>query len=177
MNKEVPGPRRWAAIAVGFLGVIIVLRPDLGTIGFPAIAALASSLIFAFALALSRDVAEADGSLSVFVSSVIITAILSMPIAWNYLSLPFAFWPLAVLAVVIAAGAIRGFADIQAYRVGEASILAPFVYTRIIFIGLGAYLFFGEVPEQAAINGAIIIIAAALYIADRERKAASKKAL
>ncbi len=174
VHKEVPGPRRLAAIAVGFAGVLIVLRPDTGQISMPTLAALFSAVLFAFALVISRQVARADGSLSVFTSSVALTSLVSVPIAWPVMQLSSAPWPLFILGIVIIAGALRGFADIQAYRVGEASVLAPVAYTRIVLIGFGAYLFFGEVPERAALIGALVVVGAALYIAQRERAAKAK---
>lgn len=175
VHKEVPGPRRLAAIAVGFAGVLIVLRPDTGQISGPTLAALFSAVLFAFALVISRRVASADGSLSVFTSSVALTSLVSIPIAWPVMTITSAPWPLFVLGIVIVAGALRGFADIQAYRIGEASVLAPIAYTRIVLIGFGAYLFFGEIPEREALLGALVVVGAALYIAQRERAAKAKR--
>ncbi len=63
---------------------------------------------------------------------------------------------------------LRSIADIYAYRYGEAGILAPAAYTRLVFIGIAAYVMFGEVPDVATIIGAAIIIVSTLYIARRE---------
>ena len=65
--------------------------------------------------------------------------------------------------------AIRNIADIQAYRYGEASFLAPLAYTRIILIAAAGYLLFDEIPDAWTIAGGAVIVASALYIAQRER--------
>ena len=74
------------------------------------------------------------------------------------------------LAIVIIASAVRGYADIEAYRYGESAILAPVAYLRLVLIALAGYFLFGEVPDLATVIGASIIISATLYIALREAK-------
>lgn len=175
-NSETVGLRRMSAVAVGFVGVLVVLRPGWLPLDPAMFAALGSSILFAVALTLSRRVAEADGALTAYVSSVGVTVLVAVPLALPVLAMPAgqAGW-LGVLALV-ATGALRGVADIQAYRKGEASILAPFAYLRLVLIGLGGYLLFAEIPDRYALAGAVIIIGAALYIAHREavRRRAAK---
>lgn len=72
-------------------------------------------------------------------------------------------------------GVSRGIADIQAYRYADASILAPFTYLRLVFVGLGGYFFFAEVPDRYTWIGAAIIVAATLYITQRERHLAKSR--
>ena len=74
------------------------------------------------------------------------------------------------LAIVIVASAVRGYADIEAYRYSESAILAPVAYLRLVLIALAGYFLFGEVPDLATVIGASIIISATLYIALREAK-------
>lgn len=74
------------------------------------------------------------------------------------------------LIVVVITSAVRGYADIEAYRYGESSILAPVAYLRLVLISIAGYFMFDEVPDMATIIGASIIIAATLYIALREAK-------
>ncbi|MHA1127949.1 MAG: hypothetical protein ACTSRN_03235 [Alphaproteobacteria bacterium] len=76
---------------------------------------------------------------------------------------------LAIIVIIITS-AVRGYADIEAYRYGESSILAPIAYLRLVLIAVAAYFMFGEVPDTATIIGASIIISATLYIALRETK-------
>ncbi len=174
-QKEAVGPRRIAAIAAGFLGALVIIQPGADVLELAMLTALASSVLFAAALIQSRGIAEADGSFSALVSSVVMTVVISIPLAAPVLSLPSGWVAWGFVFLLVVTGAIRNIADIEAYRFGEASVVAPFTYMRLVFIGIGGYLFFDEIPEWATLIGAVIIIGAALYIARREaqlRKAA-----
>lgn len=170
-HGEGTGPRRIAAVLMGFLGVIVVLRPGFAAIEPAMFAALGSAFLFGLALGQSRKVATIDGTFSAYFSSVVITAILSIPAALPVMSVPTTPMLLILVLAMTATSALRGVADILAYRHGEAMVLAPIAYTRLIFIGVGAFVFFGEVPDGTALAGAIIIIGAALYIARRAARA------
>ncbi|MEM9813580.1 MAG: DMT family transporter [Pseudomonadota bacterium] len=168
IQGERVGRRRWSAVAAGFIGALIILRPSPAGFEPATLAALGSSLAFAIALLLSRRVAEADGPAAAYLSSVVITFLITLPImpgAWGW---PNSFGVWVVAAVMIASGTIRGVADIQAYRHGEAAILGPVTYLRLVFVGGAGYLLYDEVPDGATWAGAAIIIGAALYIARRE---------
>ena len=170
MHGERVGPRRWAAVGAGFIGAVIVLRPGFSEFHPAMITALASSFCFAMALTLSRGLATADGAFSTYFSSVIITVIMSIPLAVPVFSLPSTSLIWVMTMVVAITSALRGYADIEAYRWGESSVLAPIAYLRLVLIAGAGYLLFGEVPDGATILGASVIIAATLYIAYRERK-------
>lgn len=170
LHSEHVGPRRWAAVAAGFVGAVIVLRPGFSEFHPAMLTALGSSLLFALALTLSRHLASADGPLATYFSSVVITALIALPLAAPVFSIPVesAMW--MALIIVIVASAVRGYADIEAYRYGESAILAPVAYLRLVLIATAGYFMFGEVPDLATVIGASIIIAATLYIALREAK-------
>ncbi len=174
MQGEYVGPRRWAAVIAGFMGAVIILRP---TTGFdPAmLAALGSSLLFAIALLLSRRLAEADGPTSAYVSSVVVTVIVTIPVMGDAYALPQTGFVWLIVLVVLVTGAIRGVADIEAYRHGEASILGPITYLRLVLVGLAGYILYDEVVDGPTWIGAAIIIGAALYIARREALAAQNR--
>lgn len=175
VHGEKIGIRRGAAIAAGFIGVLIFLRPGAQEINIGVLSAVASSLFYASALIMSRGLADEDGVFSTFVSASVIGAIYSsivigtlgltehggfaMPIGWLIWS-----W----LALVVAVGIARQFCDIQAYRFGEAAVIAPVSYLRLVFIGIVGYFFFDETPSLATISGAAIITLATLYMAHRE---------
>ncbi len=169
-NAEKAGPRRLTAIAISFLGVLLILKPGYQPLELGVFAALLSSILFAFALINSRRLASADGPFSVLVSSVVITTALSIPLAIPVWELPQSSHIWGIVAVLVATGLIRLISDIQAYRLGEASVLAPITYLRLLFIGAAAYVMFDEVPDGLAILGTIIIIGSALYIAQREAR-------
>lgn len=168
IHSEHVGPRRWAAVVAGFVGALIVLRPGFSEFHIGMLTALGSSLLFALALALSRQLATADGPLATYFSSVVITALITLPIAAPIASIPVGWMVWLSLGIVVIGSMSRGYADIEAYRHGEASILAPIAYLRLVLISIAGYFMFDEVPDQATVIGAALIIAATLYIARRE---------
>jgi len=168
VHHERVGPRRGFAAVAGFCGALVILRPGFAAFHPAMLAALGSSLLFAIALTLSRKLANADGALSAYVSSVLITAIVTLPLALPVWKIPASPVIWSAIGIVIVASAIRGVADIQAYRFAEAASLAPVAYLRLVLIGVGAWVLFGQGIDLATWIGAAIIIASTLYIAHRE---------
>ncbi len=170
VNGEKVGPRRWAAVLMGFLGALVILRPGGAAPDWAMLTALGSSLLFASALVTARGLAEADGPLSTYVSSVAITAAIGLPMALPVWSVPSGGAAWIAFAVLVIAGAARGVADIQAYRLGEASVMGVIAYLRLVLIGGAGYLMFDETPDMPTLIGGAIIIGATLYIAQREAR-------
>ena len=178
INKEKVGYRRWFAVIIGFLGVIIILQPGFNGFYFAMITALFSSFLFAVALAYSRRIVLADGVVSTYLSSVLITFLISIPIAYSLLeSSYFGSIPMHILALIILLATtsfLRGIGDMQAYRYGEAAILAPFTYLRLILVGIVGYFLWSEIPNFVTLLGAFVIIGSAIYIGHRETKHKNK---
>jgi drug/metabolite transporter (DMT)-like permease len=170
VNGDTVGPRRWAAIGAGFVGAVIVLRPGFSGFHIGMLTAIGSSLLFATALSLSRGLVEKDGPLAAYTSSVVITVLTSLPLAAPVYAVPSSAGTWAIVAVLVIAGAVRGVADLQAYRWGEASVLAPIAYLRLVFVGAAGYLIFNERIDTPTTIGAAIIVGATLYIARREQQ-------
>lgn len=170
INGERIGPRRMAAVAVGFLGAVVILRPGAGDMDMAMLGGLGSSVLFALALTLSRGVAAADGALSAFMSSVAITALISIPIAAPVWAVPSAADLWTAIAITAVAGALRGIADLESYRRGEASVMGVISYLRLVALGLAGWLLFDETPDALTWLGGAVIISSTLYIAHRERR-------
>ncbi|MBL1435628.1 MAG: DMT family transporter [Rhodobacteraceae bacterium] len=170
IHKEHVGPRRIMAITIGFAGAMVILRPGFASFEPAMLAALVSSMLFALALNMSRGLAQEDGAISVYFSSVVITAIISLPFAWPVMALPTDMRGSFALGIIVVAGALRGYADIEAYRHGEAGLLAPITYLRLVIIATSAYFLYNEVPDIYTIIGATIVIGSTLYIALREAR-------
>lgn len=165
--KEQVGWRRYAAAAAGFAGVLIVMRPGAGAFDPNMLIAIASSLCFSFSLIINKVLSETETPLSMMVYFALLTTVFSFPpavLVWT--------WPApyewAVLAVIAVTATIRNYCDIKGYGAGEVSFVAPFQYTRILFIAVAAYFVFGEVPDAWTVTGAGVIIASTFYIARRE---------
>jgi drug/metabolite transporter (DMT)-like permease len=165
---ETVGPRRWAAVGAGMLGMLVVVRPGMGGFQPAALFGVASSLCWALALIITRKISSSDTpQTTVFWSAAIGTAVLT-------LMLPFeAVWPTAsqlgwslVLGVLASGGQ---WLVILAHRIAPASLLAPFFYSQLLWVtGLG-FLVFGNLPDGWTLAGAAIIIGSGLYTAHRER--------
>ncbi|PCH95120.1 MAG: multidrug DMT transporter permease [Rhodobacteraceae bacterium] len=176
-HKEPIGIRRISAIGCGFLGALVILRPGFSEISWGMLAGISSSIFFALALTMSRGLAQADGAISTYLSSVVITFLVTLPFAVPNLAVPQNTIIWLAVGVVSITSILRGIADIQAYRYAEASVLTPVAYSRIVFLGIAGYFLFNETPDKYTLIGAFIIISSTLYITQRERalKAAKPK--
>lgn len=162
------GARRWSAVAVGFLGVLIVVRPGSGAIGTAALWPLASAACWALGLVLTRRMAGIDPPLTtLFLSSLagFVLSSLALPVVWQ----PASLLDGATMAAMGALSAAGQYLLIAAFTRGAASLLAPFSYSQMIWSTLMGYLVFGAVPVASTWCGALIIIASGVYIAHRER--------
>jgi|TARA_B110000902_G_scaffold172193_1_gene195898 drug/metabolite transporter (DMT)-like permease len=168
--REEVGPWRWSAILLGFIGVLIVVRP-FGTAFHPAMLMI---IYNAIALALySLMTRRLSGIVAVE------TMQFYMGLVGTLLMLPFAIWvwtqPATTwgMLVLISLG-VLGWAGHQlltnAHRFGTANQLMPFTYSFLVFVAIWGYLLFGTVPDMGTIFGAIIIMSAGLIIWRRERK-------
>lgn len=169
LQKQRVGLRRGLAIAAGFVGVLIVVRPGAAPVDLAVLSAIASSFLFALALVSSRSLGNRDGPFAAYVSSAVMTVIVSAPLGVANWTTPTLAWGWVALGLVIVFSLARNIADLQAYRYADAAVLAPLAYTRLILIALGAFLLFSETPDLFTWIGGAVIVAAALYIARRER--------
>ncbi len=168
MVGERVGPRRLIAVAVGFGGALVVLRPGVAPIDAGTAAAVLSSLCFAVSLLLGKIAGAHDGHDAVFFSSAVISALLTLPPALTTWHLPSEGWIwLAVLGLALASS-LRGYADIRAFAIGEAGYIAPVSYLRLPSVGAVGYLIFGERVDFWTLLGGAIIAGATLYIVLRE---------
>jgi drug/metabolite transporter (DMT)-like permease len=166
--KEVVGIRRWAAVGAGLIGMLIVIRPGLGSFQPAALFCVASSTCWSLALIITRKISNSDmAQTTVFWSAGIGTGLLT-------LVLPFqAVWPdawslgLSLVMGVVASGG--QWLVILAHRQAQASVLAPFFYAQLIWATVLGYFIFNNLPDQWGVFGAGIIIASGLYTAHRER--------
>lgn len=163
------GIRRIMAIVAGFVGALVIIDPRV-ELEWGMLSALSSAFFFGLALAMSRGLAQRDGTFSTLLSSAVMTTIVA-----GIASIPVFAWPTGAslwfwMWILIIAGLARQFADIEAYRHAEAAVLAPIFYLRLIFISIGGYLLFNEIPHINTWIGAAIVISATFYMAYRERQ-------
>jgi drug/metabolite transporter (DMT)-like permease len=162
------GWRRWSAIGVGFLGVVVVTRPGAGGIHPAALLSLAGAVCYALYAISTRALSRTDSNETTLFYSNLTGALIMLPVV------PFVWTtpddPL-LMALMVLAGGLGGFGHyllIAGHRLAPAAVLSPFIYTQLVWaIALG-YLVFADVPNGWTLAGAGIVVASGLYILHRE---------
>ena len=167
--------RRWSAVAVGFAGVLIILRPGVAEVDPGALVVLLSAVCWATALLLVKKLAVTDSTVCIVTwNSVLLTA-LSLPVA-----LPVWVWPDAAallwLGLIGVLATIGHLAMTAAFRAAEATVVFPMDYTRLLWASLIGYLAFGEIPDAWTWVGGTVIFASTSYIAAREARVRRERA-
>ncbi len=167
---EVVSWRRWSAIVVGFVGVLLIVQP--GTAGFNAAALWA---VLAMAGLAGRDLTTRvapQGMAGAALAAFTMTAILPFAALWCLLSEGAILPPVINWPVVIAMsgfGAVGYLLIIASVRAAEVSVVSPFRYSRLIFLLIFGMVFFSERPDVVTLLGAAIIIASGIYTMWRDR--------
>ncbi len=169
MLGEWVGWRRWIAIIVGFVGVLVVIRPGFGGIHAAAILSVCGAFCYAIYNLTTRVLARYDSDetslfFANFGGAVLLLPVL--PLVWTTPSSPL------ILALTIATGLFGGsghYMLIVAHRLAPASVLAPFIYSQIVWVIALGYLVFGDVPNTWTLAGVGIVTASGLYLLYRER--------
>jgi len=162
------GLRRWLATVVGLAGVLIILRPGTSAFHPAAFFPLVSALAWAATLIMTRIMSGREHASTVMTySSIAGLAILSVlvPFVWVMPS-----WHDILFGILIGFTSTAGqWIVVLAFRYADASVLAPFSYTQLLWVSILGFLVFGEVPDVFTVTGAIFIVGSGLYIAHRER--------
>ncbi|GAB2508133.1 DMT family transporter [Lysobacter humi (ex Lee et al. 2017)] len=163
------GPRRWAAIAVGLLGVVVLLRPSGdGLLSLASLAVLVSALMYAVSAISVRLLARSDSTQAMMVWLLVLMALgaglLAVP-DWRPLRMDDAWLALGIGVV----GALGQYAITEAFRLGEASLIAPLEYTALVWGVLLDFGLWGVLPGGRTWLGAAIIVGSGLYLLRRER--------
>ncbi|MFN3614020.1 MAG: DMT family transporter [Rubrimonas sp.] len=162
------GWRRWTAVGVGFVGVLIVLRPGAGVLDLRSLIPLVATIMFALYHVATRYVNRADGSATSFFYTGVAGAIaITMvgPFFWT----PMVGWDWGWMLLLCVMGMSGHFLLIQALDTAEASAVQPFAYLQLVFasaIGVGL---FGERLDAALVTGGALVIAAGLFTWWREQ--------
>ncbi len=165
--------RRWIAIAIGFIGVIIVLRP--GTVPFSLGAALVliSTVAFAGVTVLVKKMSASERTTTVVFYQSLFVSILTIPPAIAFWATP----PVVTFLLLVALGVLSTLGWLcftRAFALADASAILPLEFTRLPFIAVLGYALFGEIPDRWVWIGAAVIFGSTLYIAHRENAAARK---
>ena len=163
------GWRRWSAVLVGFLGVLIVVKPGTAAFQPAALIALAAALLYALMLMTARKFAASESAISLVVWSTAgagLIAAAAMPFAWTPVAASDAGWFLALGGL----GAVTMLLLTRAFHLAPAAVVAPFDYTALIWALAYGWLIWGEVPAASTWAGAAVIAGAGLYVTHRESR-------
>ena len=174
---EKVGVRRWTAIAVGFAGVILVMRPDTGGFNIYALSVILAAVTIAARDILTRKL-DSD------IPSIVIAFATSLAVTLSgFVAAPFEDWApltatdiawLGLASICLISGY---FLIVASIRAGEISVLAPFRYTIIVFALLSGYLIWGDVPDPLSAVGILLIAGSGIFVFVRERRLGRRIAL
>jgi drug/metabolite transporter (DMT)-like permease len=173
--REPVGLRRWLAVAGGFLGTLVVIRPGLGVMHPAAFLVLIAATLFALRQIISRALSDTDRTITTIAYTAVVgSAVLTLP-------LPFVWrWPgtgleiTLMVSIAILAGAAE-VCVIKSLEIAMAVVVAPVQYTLILWGTIYGFLVFGQLPDMWTWAGTAIIIATGLYTLHRERLASRRE--
>jgi drug/metabolite transporter (DMT)-like permease len=166
------GARRWSAVLVGFVGVIVMVRPGRGVLDPAAAVALGATMLYALAMIFIRSLGRSESTGAIAFYYTLLCSLIGaafLPFQWVTPH------PVdAVLLVVI--GLVGGCGQLlitSAFRNAPAAVIAPFDYVSMLYVSLIGYAVWGDVPDSALLLGAVIVVASGLYILQRETRRAA----
>lgn len=160
--------RQWIAVGLGFIGVLVIIRPGGGLLTPTAIFPLCSALAFSFYQIITRKIVGREHPLTtLFYTALVGTAVtsLGLPFAWHTPTL-------SQVPLILAIGLLGGFGHfllIRAVTQASPSALAPFIYVQLIWSTLLALIAFGEFPNSGSLLGMLVIVSAGLLAIDWSR--------
>jgi drug/metabolite transporter (DMT)-like permease len=188
------GPRRWLALFIGFLGVLLIVRPGVGNFNLGSLFILLSVLFYALAAILTRKLQSTDSSatmayysslvylVATFVLTPLVIAVGDIPNAHPSVAFLFRPWATPSLldwAIMSALGLVWAggmYFTARAYSAAPASVVAPFEYIALPISVMWGFVIWRELPTWTTWVGASLTLASGLYILYRERKERAMKA-
>jgi drug/metabolite transporter (DMT)-like permease len=168
--REHVGPRRITATVVGFCGALLMLQPSSHpNLGWPAVAALASAFLFAFTVTGMKIMTRDHTVLTLMSWSALLGLVLAVAPALFVWRLP-SMGDFILLCLMGVLGTVTQACYIQGMAEGDAAVMAPMDYSRLIFAIVFGYVFFSEIPNSMTMLGTLIVIASTLYITVREAR-------
>lgn len=167
--RENVGVRRWSAVGIGFVGVLIVLRPGFNEIHWAYLLVVAMATMFSIFSLLTRSLNRTEDPVAMLFHTALVGFIgTGILVAFNWETPSLREWGLLIVIGVL--GGISHQILIFGFRYASASLLAPFQYTIIIWATMYGYFVFGDQPDVWTFAGTALIVIAGLYVWIRERR-------
>lgn len=170
------GWRRWMAVGFGFVGALIIIRPGFD-MRWAALLFVASAMCSTLYQISTRYLAGTDSAATAATVAAIVGAVALSPVAPFVWTDPEGWLTVALFASIGLLAGAGHFLLTNAYRYAEAAALAPINYSQIVGAAIVGFLVFGDFPDRWTMIGAAIIVAAGLYVTQRERVAARRDAV
>jgi len=165
---ESVGWRRWSAIGVGFLGILVMLRPGVSVLSFWSVMPLFAALLFALYALLTRRAARLDNADTSFLWTGLVGAV-----AMSFVGIPawveFSASDWGLMGLLCLTSASGHWLMIRAYDAAEASAVQPFAYLQLVWIAILGVAFYGETLRGAVVVGSSLVVAAGLFTLWRQR--------
>ena len=164
---EVVGWRRWSAVVVGFLGILVITKPTGDVVTLAVLFPIGSAFWTSIRDMVTRRMVTTESSNAILITStaaVMIASLCTAPFGWH-VPTPRDF------TLMVCAGLFSGFGHyfmIESFRHAEAVIVSPFRYLTIVWAIMLGYLIWGDFPDEYVISGVILVICSGLYILHRE---------
>jgi drug/metabolite transporter (DMT)-like permease len=165
---EKVGWRRWLAVSIGFAGVLFMLRPGSAALQWAIIFPIGAAISGGLRDLITRRIAGTETTVAVLAATTTVVLLAGLT------TLPFTSWVRVQaqhVAIFAASGALIAVAHtlmIEAFRRGEAALVAPFKYSALLWAAFIGFILFGELPDRWTIGGAVLIVLAGLYVLHRE---------
>ena len=164
------GWRRWSAICFGFCGVLVITRPGFVSVHPAALFAIAATLCYGFYAVTTRILSRTDSSETTLFYANCIGALVMLPIVFLVWQTPSTWQQVGLMLMTGVLGSVGHYFLIAGHRLAPASVLAPFVYTQLIWVSILGYMVFDHVPTAWTMGGAAMVVGSGLYMIWRERK-------
>ncbi len=167
---EWAGWRRWVAVAVGFVGVLVITRPGSDAFALGHLFSIAAMLSYCGYVIMTRMMGATETSQSLIFYSALVPVIFLLPVVPSQAVVPQGALIVGILLSLGVLGAAGHYMLILAYRQATTSALAPYPYLQMLWMIALGYLVFGELPDRWTLLGVGIIVASGLYIVHREHR-------
>ena len=165
--REAVSWKRWAAIFVGFFGVIIILQPTSDAFKIAAIAPLAAAAFGAVRDVITRAISGSENSLSILFTSMLMITIagfLTYPLGWSVVK-PSRIWIFITSSLLVG---LAQYLMIEAFRLGEVALISPFKYSSLLWATLIGLVIWDDLPSKHVVLGALILILSGIYLLRNE---------
>ena len=165
--REAVSWKRWAAIFVGFFGVIIILQPTSDAFNIAAIAPMGAAAFGAARDVITRAISGSENSLSILFTSMLMITIagfLTYPLGWSVVK-PSHIWIFITSSLLVG---LAQYLMIEAFRLGEVALISPFKYSSLLWATLIGLVIWNDLPSKHVVLGAFILILSGIYLLRNE---------